>query len=237
MKKVFLTLFIINILLFLSCKHSQEDKFKSAIEDEMRADFKIEHIKIDSLHYSLGNLQDYYIEDIHIENQYIKDITEILETSRHNSFNDKIVRLSHDIDYSTKKVQYLTDLIMHLPSSKDIYTIDYYIDYQTDKSNYHGHETDYLYSKDLSHVSINTDSLFKNNPAYTTAKYDSIAEVQILRENDNLAALEKKLSRELELRIAGGTNQATILDYKIKINNAESKIAHNKVDYYWLFMY
>ena len=237
--KLLLLLLTFACVFLASCKEkSLTEKLKHIVEIKEKGDEKFEYFKIDSFRYSIGGLHGYYTAIVDIESDLIKNYIDILNNARHLRHNSLIVELSHSIEFATAKKRFLLNLVTDTAqNSTQVYDIDYFLDYQTERDNFKGHQTAHLYVSDLTPVRIDTDSLYKHSSAYKEYKYDTTAEINILNENDSLELQAKNLEREMDLRIAGGTNYGTILNYKQRIAIIRQKIANNRVAYYWLFVY
>jgi hypothetical protein len=234
MKKVLLGL-LSSVFAFLSCKQPIGDKLKSTIEHEVKAGTNIEHMKIDSFRYSLGNLHEYYESEIDNIRNLIKEKKELLNTSREIHAYSLISILSHELILAKKKAEFLTNMLSRLPDDPKVYTIDYYLDYQTDKSNYQGHKQEFLYAKDFTHVYVDTDSLLDHSAGFKPDNYDSVADINILKLNDSLLVEAKRLDRELQLKIARGTNQMDILQREGIIAKLQLQESSNEIKYIYLY--
>lgn len=224
----------------LSCSStsSKKDAILAKIESiEKGPAEKYSRFIIDSVRYSAGNLQGYYTEMINSDKYFINSNIEMLSTCRFLHDNKNIVELSNSIMEKYNRYYFLVDLLNKLPVDKEVYSIDYFLDYQSDVDNFKGHKTAYLYVTDLNEVFINTDSIYKHSASYKQHDYDSAAEVNALNDNDILERRAKELQKQLEFKIARGTNQETILNYKEQIINTEAKINNNMQHYPVLFMY
>lgn len=233
MKKIFWTLFII----LPACNQKIGDKLQSMIEAHLKDGLNIEHLKIDSFRYSLGTLQEYYSMRSDQITDYIKEQKKILSDARDIHDYSLISELSHAIMRDISKNEFLLKLITNTPEEPKVYTINYFIDYQTDKSNYQGHQTDFLFAKDLSHVNISVDSLYNISASPIPVKYDSVSDMNVLKDNDSLSSLAHSLSNKLELKIAGGTSQLQVLEDEKRILEIKKMVIDNEAKYPYLYMY
>jgi|GEM_PF-4064687 hypothetical protein len=235
MKKI--AIIIAALFTLFSCKQkSLGDKLQNVIEDYETGSEHVEHLKIDSFRYSLTSLQNYYLQFSDIENQYANELDDIKKQGWSDNLFPLIASTSHDILIARSKQSFFLDLATKTASEPQVYEIDYYADYQTDKSNFQGHQTKFLYAKNLEFVKINVDSIYQLDPKAVSEKYDSIRDVQILIKNDSLENLSKKLNRELQLKIiAGEINQEGIFAYRKRILDIDGEVADSKVQYSFLY--
>jgi hypothetical protein len=234
MKKAIIYLLLLSAI--FSCKQkTMGDKLQETVESNEKKYGNFEHYTVDSFRYSLGTLQDYYISLCQEQRDYILDEQKIREEARQIPFDSLIVTTSHDILLASSKTEYLTDLAGNPDPNIKVYTIDYYVDYQTDKDNFKGHKTVFLYADNLYEVHIDIDSLYKLWSKAIAANYDKDGEIKVLVTNDNMEVSKENLQDELALKIAGGTNEDVILDYRLKIATMDAKIAKSKADYWYLY--
>lgn len=234
MKKILLG-FIVAICI-TSCKEkSIGDKLQEKVESNEKANANFEHYNIDSFRYSLGTIQDYYIS---LVDQYDKDVAqqkEIRQDARVISYDSLIVITSHNILLSVSKRQFLNNLLFNADKSIKVYIIDYYEDYQTDKSNFKGHKTAFLYPDNLYEVHVDIDSLYKQWPESIKGNYDKYAEIKIMEGVEKKEIQKDNLKDELELKIASGTNIDVILNYRLRISTLDKDIAQTESDYWYLY--
>lgn len=237
MKKLLFLLLPVSI----SCTRTTGDKLKGHIESRWKSHSNFEHFKIDSFRYELSDLREYYDFLINNEKELRNSEAEMLVSlksmnesspSTNISAYSQIVSIIHDISISNDKIKFINRLYDSKPDSQQVYNVDYYIDYQTDKFNHKGHETDYLYAKDLKPVYINIDSLYSLN---SKTDFDSVAYVNALKLNDSLEASMKSLQREMELKIASGIPPLTELNYRYRISKINQAKAENQLKYPFLF--
>lgn len=229
------------IPVFISCARTTGNKLKSNIENRWKSN-GVERLEIDSFRFELSDLREYYNYRIGIERDFINSESEMLVNLKGlNSSSpiesvdlySEIVNIIHNISISNDKIKFINQLYNSRADTQQVYNVDYYIDYQTSKSNHHGHETDYLYAKHLTPVYINIDSLYAlSNPHMD---FDSVAYMRALKVNDSLESSAKSLQREMELRIASGIPPETELDYRLRISKTNLAIVKNKANYPFLF--
>ena len=82
-------------------------------------------------------------------------------------------------------------------------------------------------------LKANDDSL-KSFDLEELSKADS-SDINCLIQNRKLIIKKWKLQDGLDLKIARGCDQGTILNYKVKIADIDAKIASNRVNHYWLY--
>lgn len=232
MKKLLVILF----LSFASCNQSTtEDKIKEAIEKNVRQESeKIEYLKVDSIHYSLGTLAMFYLNLAISKNKYLQETRSLRQSTLEYPDYSLRVKLSHEINFIAAKEQLFSKLSENLDTSIKVYNVDYYINFKSPKYSYEGHEATYLYANNLTPVKIDFDSLFTANNVKED-KYDSTDEIRALQMNDNLELELTKLQRELGLLIAGGYNRVVISEQELRIARLKVQISGNKVKYFWLY--
>ena len=214
-------------LFIISCQTSLSNKFESKIKDGFNGE-KIEHIKIDSLRYSIGDASEFANFLLEDNDDYKTSLIKLYNTYR-GSLNDKAASVMHDImnnDRETEVINKLPELI-----KDSIYNVDYYIDYQTDNFSYAGHKKSFYFKKDLSPFHVNVDSIMKLNKD----NFDSLAILNSLNLNDSLIIARDNLHNEMINKIALGTTEMNKLDYQLRIAKINVLIADNQAKYPFLF--
>ncbi len=232
MKKILL---VVLIFVVSSCKHSVGNQLVSAIEKYQKGDEHFEHFAIDSLKFSLGNMQNYFYAQIDQNHQYIYERKVLLANSRDIHAYSLIASLSHEINYYDHENSFLLAYTSKLDSVPQVYNVDYHLSYQTDKFNFDGHKTAYLYATNLKPVYVNIDSLYARSKNPVSETYDSTADIQLLKTNDSLENQVSVLTTALELKIAGGTDELSILKQRLVISKIEETISSNKLKHAELY--
>lgn len=229
-------LFAAFVLLLCACHSSTTSKIKSAIEDFESEGKNIERLNIDSIRYSKGDLHEFYLDKAAEERGFISAQRNLLKTAREINDNPLIVEISYQIEYLNNKAKFLTSPKNSFPSEPKIYSVDYHVDKQTDTYNVNENRKIYFYENSLAPVYINTDSVYQHSNTFILNLHDSTTDVHFLNMNDSLLIAKKALSDELELKVAGGTNTQTILNYQLRIAKLQFQYSNNKLKKLYLYI-
>jgi hypothetical protein len=235
MKRVLL-ISLLFISFITSCNHSTtESKIKQAIEKIAREeDNDIEYLKIDSIHYSLGNLSILFFNLAELKRNYLEEQRSSREDAKKYRLYSSLVELSHDMHNTEAKADLLGKLAENPDTSIKVYNVKYYINFKSPSYSNEGEEKAYLYASNLEPVKINLDSLFTANNIKPDI-YDSTNEINALKRNDSLELQASKLERELELLQARGYNLGVILSAQLQIAKIRQQAAGERLKYYWLY--
>ncbi|MEP6683919.1 MAG: hypothetical protein ABJA35_11695 [Parafilimonas sp.] len=247
MKKIYITIAICSLI---ACKHSTEDRIKSAVEKlERNEHSNLEYLKIDSINYSLGTLMKYYSNLAKMESSYIieeknirADVFETLDASSVVKMLDEsmlpsaslIVKTSHDILLAQERYDYLMSIAEYSDTSIKVYNVTYRLNYKTSDNSHESNEKAFLDANTLKPVRIDIDSIYKKANSKKLV-YDTTKEKNALIQTYNFERQANNLETELRLQIASGVNYGVVLDYRVRIAKLREQAAYNKVKYYWLY--
>lgn len=226
------------ILLFsiAGCKPTTtESRIRHAIENNIRKQHSdIESLEVDSIHYTLGSLTSFYQNLAILENDYLREQSELRQGTIEYGNHSLRVKLSHDINFTAAKSALFGKLSENPDTSIKIYEVKFNLNFKSPKYSNQGKETIYLYANSLTPVRIELDSLLTVNNVQED-KYDSTGEIKALQINDSLELESSKLQRELGLLRARGSHRGVILEKEVQIARLRVLISGNKMKYYWLY--
>jgi hypothetical protein len=247
MKKIYIAFAVCSLI---ACKHSTEDRIKSAIEKIERSEHSnLEYLKIDSINYSLGSLMEYYSNLADMERSYTKeekniraDVFETLDASSVVKMSDEamlssaslIVRISHEILLAQERYDYLISVAEHPDTSIKVYNVTYKLNYKTSDNSHESKEKAFLDANTLKSVSIDIDTIYKKANSKKLVS-DTTEEKNAIIQTYNFERQANNLETELRLQIARGVNYGVVLDYRVRIAKLRQQAAYNKVKYYWLY--